>query len=385
MLVYAGMRVENFDFEIYRGAVTGMLHGNSVYAYVIHMPEYNADMGFIYPPFASLVMLPLALLPHSVAKILMAVTTAVLVMAALAGCFSIIDNRREAVGRKKLSLITWAWVSIPIGFAVPTVSNMQSGQVSFAIAALMLLDVMALPPRWRGVLVGVTGAIKLTPMILVPYYLVTRQWRAAMNASIAFGLATVVGAVFRWPDSMYYWLHPSVINNSLGNPARPDNWSIYGDLARVGLSGSTLQICWVIASALVLGFAAWRATKHFRRGQELEATLVMGISAALVTPATWPHHLLFGLVACALLAVRRPGIGIPALVGLTAVGYMATADSGLWVVALMAAFVIFGMPGNLHPSSERPRSSSWGHRSRHEPRPDGWAGGSGEGVRGRRG
>jgi len=345
-MLYIGIQGDNVDLAIYRGALTDMLHGNSVYTFSVPMPELKTNMGFVYPPFASLVMLPLALVSHVASKALLAVVTTVLVVVALVGCFSVVDARRQAAGRKEVSLIIWVLVSILIAISIPTVANMHLGQVSFAVAALVLIDVTLLPPRWRGVLVGLAGAIKLTPMILVPYYVVTRQWRAALNACGAFGFAAVIGAIFRWPDSVRYWLQRDVIGNSQGDLAHWDNWSIYGDLSRLGLNGSTLQISWVIGSAIVLGFAAWRSSRHFLQGQELEATLIMGISAGLVTVVTWTHHLLLPVVACALLAIRRPAIGIPALVVVTVAGYL-TFSIGFFVVPLMVAFVIFGMPGNL--------------------------------------
>jgi len=102
------------------------------------------------------------------------------------------------------------------------------------------------------------GAIKLAPMILVPYYLVTRQWRAALNATIAFAAATIVGGVFRWSDSIRYWCHPDVVRASLGDPARTDNWSIYGVLSRLGLGDSARTVSWLALAAVVLGLAVWR-------------------------------------------------------------------------------------------------------------------------------
>jgi alpha-1,2-mannosyltransferase len=357
LLVYVGIWGKNFDLGIYRGALTDMLHGNSVYAFSVPMPEFKTNMGFVYPPFASLVMLPLALVPRFAAKTLMAVVTTALVLVAFVGCFRVVDAHRQSVGRKRVSLISWVWVSILTGASIPALANMQLGQVSFAVAALVLIDVTLLPPRWRGVLVGLAGAIKLTPMILVPYYLVTRQWRAALNACGAFGLAAVIGAIFRWQDSERYWLQRDVIGNSQGDVARWDNWSIYGDLSRLGLSGSTLQISWIVGSAIVLGLAAWRSRRHFLGGQELEATLLMGIAAGLVTELTWTHHLLLLVVACVVLAIRRPAIGIPALVVVTVAGYLTQFSIGFLVVCLMVAFVIFGMPGKRR---EQPRVESSG-------------------------
>src|SRR5665647_959509 len=67
-MLYIGIQGDNVDLAIYRGALTDMLHGNSVYTFSVPMPELKTNMGFVYPPFASLVMLPLALVSHVASK-----------------------------------------------------------------------------------------------------------------------------------------------------------------------------------------------------------------------------------------------------------------------------------------------------------------------------
>jgi alpha-1,2-mannosyltransferase len=347
MLAYTGIRGDNFDYGLYRSALLDVLHGGSVYDYAFYMPLYHTSMGFVYPPFASLVLLPLAMVSNLAGKTLLALGTAVLMMVALWGVFRLVDARRATAGRKEISLVVWAWITMPIMLSMPATMNMQLGQESFAVAALVIIDVLLLPPKWRGALVGLAGAIKLTPMIMVPYYLVTKQWRAALNSCVAFGVAALVSAIFRWPDSVRYWLVRDVISGSLGDVARWDNWSIYGVLSRLGVTGQTLTVVWVVASALTVGFAVCRAVRHYRQGQDLEATLLMGTAVALVTTVTWPHHLLFVLIGCVVLAIRRPLIGIPALLTMSIIGFFKTDLIGFVVVPLMLAFVIFGMPGDL--------------------------------------
>ena len=349
MLAYTGIRGENFDYGLYRNSLLDMLHGGSVYDYAFYMPIYHTTMGFVYPPFASLLMLPLAMVSNLAGKTLLALGTAVLTTVALWGVVRLVDARRAAAGRREISLVLWAWVTMPIMLSMPATMNMQLGQVSFAVAALVIIDVLLLPPKWRGVLVGLAGAIKLTPMIMLPYYLVTKQWRAAVNSCVAFGAAALVSAIFRWPDSVRYWLVHDVISGSLGDLDRWDNWSIYGDVLRLGVTGKTLTVVWVVASVLVVGVAVWRAVRHHRHGQDLEATLLMGTAAALVTTATWPHHLLFVLIGCSVLVIRRPLIGVPALLTMTVLGFFHDEVIGFIVVPLMLAFVIFGMPGDLRP------------------------------------
>lgn len=349
LLVFESVGANNFDFEIYRNAMLDVMKGGSAYTYSIYQAQYGTGMGFVYPPFASLLLLPFAWMPDAVGRYLMAIGTATLVSAALVASFTVIDTRREASGRNPLSLVVWAWVSLPVAVAIPAVSNMGNGQVSFAIAAVVLLDVLVLPRRWRGILVGLMGGVKLTPMIMVPYYLVTKQWRAAINACSGFGVCVLVAALLRWTDSVRYWLHPDVINGSLGDLARWDNWSFNGDLARLGLQGLLLTVCWGAAVLVVLVAALWRARSHYLAGQGMEATLLMGLVAGLITSATWPHHLLFLSLACALLAVQRPLLGTISLLVLVVAGYLAHNVIGFLLVPIMIGFVMLGLPGQMKP------------------------------------
>ncbi len=350
VLVYLGILGSHFDFQIYHGAVTDMLHGGSAYDFMLFEPHVEESMGFVYPPFASLVLLPLALLSGRDAAIVMSVLTTVLVMLAVLGSYSVVDARMRSTGRR-LSGILAILAHLPLACSAAATSNMTLGQLSFAVGALVLLDVTLLPKRWRGTLVGLAGAMKLTPLILVPYYLVTRQWRAAVNASVAFGAATLLSAALRWSDSLRYWLHPELVRTSLGELARPDNWSLYGVVSLTGLGGTPRTVVWLVLAAAMLGLAVWRARRHHRAGQELEAVLVMGVVGSLVAVATWPHHVLFFLVAGVLVSVQRPLVGFPLMVTFAVASHVLPFEVGPLVVLLMALLVVVGLPRPPRPPS----------------------------------
>ncbi|HET9126758.1 MAG TPA: glycosyltransferase family 87 protein [Propionibacteriaceae bacterium] len=345
-------RGKTLDFDIYRNALIAMLHGQSVYTYKMYWDAGHVWLGFLYPPFAALLMSPFALLPRTPGVMILALLTALLVVASLVVLVETINGRRAHDGASTIGPLKVVVVATPLALALPTISNMALGQVSFALWALVLLDVIVLPPRWKGLLVGLAGAIKLTPMILVPYYLVTRQWRPAITSTAAFVAATLVGAVFRWSDTLTYWLHPSVIDSSLGNLARVDNWSIYGSLARLSVGGTALTLTWLALSAGVGLGALWRARRHHLTGEEPEAAVVMGLAASLVSVATWPHHLLFLVVAIALLAWQRPLLGVPtlllavlpALASLAGLPPVPQSLEGHVAVVFMVIVVLAGLP-----------------------------------------
>lgn len=52
-----------FDMKIYHGAVVWWANGNELYEFIAP----STTLGFTYPPFGALVMLPMALVPVNVA------------------------------------------------------------------------------------------------------------------------------------------------------------------------------------------------------------------------------------------------------------------------------------------------------------------------------
>lgn len=343
-VVLALLPSTGYDFRIYRGALLDVLHGGSAYTFSITGDD-GSPLTFVYPPFASLVMLPLALVPETVGRVALALLTSGLVVAALVSTLDAVDDRSTASGRRRVPLLLTVAASLPLALSTPALSNMTMGQISFAVAAVVILDATLLPRRWRGTLVGVMGAVKLTPLILVPYYLVTRQWRAAANAVGVFAVATALGAVLRWPDTLRYWFHPETVRAAWGTLGRSDNWSEYGMLSRLGLHDVALTVAWLILAAATVVVALWSARRHHRASRELEAALVMGLAAGLATTATWPHHLLFLLVGCMLLAVQRAALGLPVVAALTVGTYAFPYYLGFGVVALMLVCILLGFDG----------------------------------------
>src|SRR5258706_8025134 len=63
-----------FDLNVYHGAINYWVHqGGSIYDFVLPFSTY----GFTYPPFAALVMLPMAVTPWHLAIVISCVTCAV--------------------------------------------------------------------------------------------------------------------------------------------------------------------------------------------------------------------------------------------------------------------------------------------------------------------
>ncbi len=212
----------------------------------------------------------------------------------------------ERLNRWELAVRT-SVTGILLLISMPMDSQLANGQVTLLIISLAFLDVArVLPERFQGVLVGLAGAIKLTPMIFVPYYLVTGQRRQAAVATASFAAATGVGFLMFPADSLFFWSHLGK-SDQFGDPTRIDNLSIHSMLVRwVPAIGNSAIVYGLLGLALA-GFALWRARQHYQRGEWLSSALVVGAASVVMAPIAWPHYHVWVVLAglWLLLAKRR--------------------------------------------------------------------------------
>lgn len=332
------------DIDYYRNAVIDVINGTK--------SMYDA---LPYPPFAFLIVWWLAGLPILLGNQIWTAAT-ILILFALVGIVTrqaarATDRTNDrpwlvtrAAGSVALLLITW-----------PVSSQLSNGQLSLVVITLAFIDTIGmLPPRFQGVLVGIAGAIKLTPMIFFVYFLVTGQRRQAAVAAGTFGAATALGWALFPEGSLYFWSHLGR-NDQFGDPARVDNLSIHSALARFSTQLGEQSLLWVALGAVVVIAAMWRARGHFGRGEVVEAVLVVGSSATVVAPIAWPHYftwLPLAAVWLLMLGGRRArfvGSGIIACYCLPLVAIMADNPTmSLLVptimVAVPVAIGLFGLP-----------------------------------------
>lgn len=301
---------EGFDFTVYRGALADLFSGKSVYDFSV--VGNGQDYAFTYPPFAALVMAPLGLSTYPVARLAW-----VLIQYGLVALLVVLIRRRTPADGYGWRIE--GWLIVVLGFCAvalneTVVDDVRAGQMSLAVVTLVLVDVLVLPPKWRGGLVGIAGAIKLTPFIFLVYFCTTRQWRALANAVAAAGAAALIALVVLPADSTRYWTRLVFETSRVGDPAVWRNKSLLGLLRHWGIGGSWQQGLW-LALILVIGLVAfWQAWRHFRRGEDLAAALVVGSLSTVVSPISWVHHLVWiPLVGIYLVFLGRRW---PAVVGL---------------------------------------------------------------------
>lgn len=278
-----------FDLGVYRGAVRSwLIDGGDLYDFRYQDTEY----GFTYPPFAALVLSPLALTawPVAVAAGIAVNTTAVVL---LLRWYLVPVLRRHG----------WpVWTSCALAFCAILVFEPARDTFSFGQINLVLLVLCAWPRRgrWAGVGIGLAAAIKLTPAVFIGYLLITRQYRAAAVATGTAATATLAAALIAPGPSQTFWTSALWDTDRVGNLAYVSNQSLRGVVARLGIS----PVWWVAAVVVVLAVWWVRGTT----GDHRMAFAVTGILGCLISPVTWVHHcvwLLPAIVWCVSALDRR--------------------------------------------------------------------------------
>ncbi|MEU5673716.1 glycosyltransferase 87 family protein [Micromonospora sp. NPDC047762] len=328
-LAVAAVRHGFFDLKVYYGALTWWVHdGGEIYDYL----KPNTQYGFTYPPFAALVMLPMAYLPWTAAIV-------VSVLASVATTTVLIWWLVDPIARRA-GWTRWFALAVALCLAAafePMRETVNFGQVNTLLLFLVAMDLLRLMPagnRWTGVGIGLATAIKLTPGVFIVYLLVTGRWRAALTASgTAAGVSLLAAALF--PDaSREFWTEALWNTGRVGELAFVSNQSLRGVVARLDPEHPS-TLLWLLLVLGTLALWAWRSRAAVAAGDEATGLALTGAVMCLVSPVTWVHHLVWLLPALILLvdnAMAAPaGRRRRVLLVATTIGYALLISRTVWV------------------------------------------------------
>ncbi len=159
------------------------------------------------------------------------------------------------------------------------------GQISLLVVALVVVDALLVPTRFRGLLTGVAGAIKLLPLLFLPTTWSPGSWRAAANTAGGFVGATAVAAMILPQDSLLYWTKLLFQTARVGDMSSLRNKSLLG-LPQSPRSGSR-RVWWLVLAAVFGVIGLWQAWRCHQRGEEFAGCCAGG----LVVRAHRPDHL----------------------------------------------------------------------------------------------
>jgi len=275
------------DFQVYRMGGQHVLGGD---LYSAEITVLGQHLLFTYPPLAAILFWPASRFSVFAGQTMWDAIDLVALTALIAVSIAAAQSRRVVRSDWRTALVLLA----PIGlFLFPVVYNLILGQINVVLVLMIVAD-LTMGVSWRGrdlpkgVLVGVAAAIKLTPLIFIPYLVASRQWRPARNATLAFVLATGTMFAVSPRASWLYFTKDAFDVGRVGNVDRIDNQTLQAAIARTHLSIPPALFDLISLIVLCVGIAV--AAVAYRRSSSMLAILVCAATGLLLSPISWFHH-----------------------------------------------------------------------------------------------
>jgi alpha-1,2-mannosyltransferase len=296
------------DFSAYAQAAQAVARGTTPYAFFDGSTVVMS--GFIYPPFAAVILRPLAALPARWQELTwLWISLGALVTGAVITARALLPS-------------TWPRARIAVFVALtfpPATYNLWHGQMNtviFLLLALALSDYLSGRRTRCGIILGVAAGIKLAPIVLLLVLIRRGWWRAAL-AGVAAGASTVavgVGAL-GWSVTHQYLAQVIPVLNRDNGWIYNQTWNgVVNRLAAhsvltVDSPSALLHTVATLLSLGTVGLLLIAVSRRERTQAERGAEFACGVVAMLLigSIAWYPVyvHLLIGVAAAAGLAYER--------------------------------------------------------------------------------
>jgi alpha-1,2-mannosyltransferase len=301
-----GISIHQVDFDVYLMGAKQAFNGH-LYTSYLPFPR----LPFTYPPIAALLFTPFTVMSRITAQIIWAVISATLLLAFL-GC----SLRTVRPSWRRSDVVLWSLIlALPAMALNPISMTFNLGQINLLLALLVLVDLANIkisarhrPPR--GLMTGIAAALKLTPLIFVPFLFATKQIRAACVALITFCVCAIIMLIVAPSEAWSYWTKYMFDAHRVGGVVYISNQSLRSMIYRFshGHAPKTLIVLLVLSVGIVgLSTAVWA----YRSSSPLLAILLCAVTGLLISPITWAHHLVWivPILLWLTLAHDRPACG----------------------------------------------------------------------------
>jgi alpha-1,2-mannosyltransferase len=245
------------------------------------------NLNFTYTPFAALFFAAVSFIPWSVLPRIVQVANLIFLFIAAWCTMGALGyrNRRVRLGGALLGVAAGLLTE-------PVFRTLYLGQINLLLMAAIIWD-LSQPEsrRWRGIATGLAAGIKLTPLVFIPYLLLTRKFRAAAVASGSFAFTIVLGFLILPRDSKHWWLNGLFIQDGrTGFVGWTGNQSLRAIATRFAGSIDAGTAPWVVLAlvATVVGLGA--AALLDRAGHLMLGLLTAALVGLLDSPISWDHH-----------------------------------------------------------------------------------------------
>lgn len=309
-LIVRSMVAEPTDLRVYGTAAQWLWSGQDPYSEAFELVVYQA-VPWTNPVPAAVFYAPLSWpIPGG-----WDVPWLVLQIVALVGVVAVSFRtlvHRFATRRARVLLI--AGITVISTGLDPVVETLILGQVNIFIVLLVLWDVVGFGDsrvqRWlrrfvpQGVAVGLAAAVKITPGLVIVWWVLTRQFRAAAWATgtivVSWGAAFVLAPAVTWR-----YLADGVMLDGVrrlgDHVASVANQSLMANVSRWVEVVPAPAWMWMPAAVIAVTAGLLAGVQAYRRGNLLAAVVLVMLPALLASPIAWTHHAVWLIPAFAVL------------------------------------------------------------------------------------
>ena len=295
------------DLVVYRNGGLIVRHVGPAYDAHRASPLYDwtgqNGVQFTYPPFAAVVFAVASVLSWTAMRWAMTLVS----LAALGLSLWLVFGALGYADRPRVRLGATLGVSALALLTEPVQQTLALGQVNLLLMLLVIVDLLTgLGGRtrwWHGIGIGLAAGVKLTPLIFIPYLLLTRRYRQAAVATGVFVATVALGYAVLPKDSGTYWVHGLFLKaNRIVFLGTRGNQSLRGTVTRLAGSVTSGTAPWIAVAILVVIAGLLAAAVLYRAGHPVPGMLACALTGLLVSPLSWDHHWVWVAPAIALLA-----------------------------------------------------------------------------------
>lgn len=285
---------------------------------------------FAYPPFSALLVIPLVALPVWLRDAVWYLILVGALIGSLHLCEALV--RRLFPGEwteRELTLYRALIFILSLKFMLSVLENQSFDSISLAFILLGLFALVHERPVMGGASLAVAAALKVTPLIFLPYLLLKRKIAAAATFAGVVAFLTLLPDILLPPKESWHaaiWVREVLLGPFFNDPsiklpfwvgASPMNQSFRAALARI-FDESNRSETFIMAERLVsglyllgVGFTLFKSMRDDRPIAAEGAMLV--VSGLLLSPVTSQSHFVglmlpYSILAAALVRHRPTSV-----------------------------------------------------------------------------
>lgn len=340
---YPALTGGGLDFSVYRVGAMTLTDAEGLTKELYQVTDEH-PLPFTYPPFAALLFLPFAFLPAWAGIGLVLILSYAV---AWWVCQLIVDYARQ----RGYQLPFYAYLGRSGTTALLTALTLTSGpwergldlvQINALIMLLVMLDFLRPAPRVpRGILIGIAGGIKLTPLAFGLILLMRKDIKGVITLGASFAATVLLGFLLLPQEAQDFWFSALSDPSRVGGIDYADNISVLGWLMHLGIpEGGLLQALRYSLILLLMAGVAYLLPLLHRQGMVLSEISLNAFLMMAMSPISWSHHntwlpLLLAVIIIDGLGVFfiRGSLSYWVTAGLTLLGGLGLYLSPLWIAA----------------------------------------------------